>query len=279
MLRAFLLGTLALLAACSPPEDPPSVVPESAFSEPVLPQKDAKPEQQNRITIAADPWCPHNCEAGSEREGYMVEIAKEAFAMARLEVRYINMSWARALQQADDGHIDAVVGAFIGDAPDFVFPDEAIGYAGTALYTNTESHWTYQGVDSLKYQKLLAINGYSYSPKLDAYIEQHQDDPDRVWIISGPSPLDRAIEILEQGRSDVLLEDRYVMQWTLEQLGQQVNLRLVSRLPEAPIYIAFSPANSRSPELAALLTDGVRKLRESGRLNEILAGYGLSWSD
>ncbi|WP_312846269.1 substrate-binding periplasmic protein [Marinobacter arenosus] len=255
------------------------MVPETEFSEPAVFPESAEREQWRTITIAADPWCPHNCEAGSEQEGYMIEIAREAFAPARLEIRYVNMSWARALAQAEAGYVDAVVGAYIGDAPNFVFPDEAIGEARTVLFAHAHSDWTYRDIDSLKQLKLIAINGYSYSPDLDAYIERHKDDPERVWIISGPSPLNRAIELLEQERTDVLPEDLRVMQWTLAHMDSPPTLRQVGQLEKMPAYIAFSPANPDSPDLAAMLTEGVRNLRNTGRLQEILSRYGLSWPD
>lgn len=231
------------------------------------------------ITIAADPWCPHNCRAGAVREGYMIEIAREAFALARLEVEYDNVSWARALELAGDGYIDAVVGAFTRPEDGFVYPDEAIGYARTALYTNPESDWRYDGIESLTDHTLVTINGYAYAPSLDAYIEQHRDDPQRIWILSGPSPLDRAIELLEQNRSDVLPEDLHVMRWTLKHLGKEGSLRKVGQFKPVPVYVAFSDSNPQAEEFATLFSEGVRKLKGSGRLDQILQRYGVSWSD
>ncbi len=285
MFRALLLSCLACLTACSPPEDVGSVAAEPAPATPslALDAQDTSPptaaQQRRTITIAADPWCPHNCIAGAAREGYMIEIAREAFALARLQVHYRNMSWARALDLADDGYIDAVVGAFTRPEAGFVYPEEAIGYAHTTLYAHTESNWTYDGIESLNEHTLVTINGYSYSPALDAYIDEYKDDPERVWILSGPAPLNRAIELLEYDRSDVLPEDRDVMRWTLERLDKQGSLRVVDRLKRVPVYIAFSEANPHSDELATLFSEGVRQLRRSGRLDQILDRYGVSWAD
>ncbi|WP_236744558.1 type 2 periplasmic-binding domain-containing protein [Marinobacter similis] len=144
MLNALLLIALAFLAACSPPEDSSPIVTQTPVVEVSVTTEIRQPEAQRTITIAADPWCPHNCTAGSEREGYMIEIAREAFALAQLDVEYTNVSWARALELADEGYIDAVVGAFTRDARGFVYPEEAIGYARTALFTHVESDWSYQ---------------------------------------------------------------------------------------------------------------------------------------
>ena len=57
----------------------------------------------------------------------MVDIAREVLGEAGYTVEYVNVSWARALQLTREGQLDAVVGAFTTDAPDFVFPDTPPG--------------------------------------------------------------------------------------------------------------------------------------------------------
>jgi len=272
MPRAILIALFISLAGCSPPEEQPVSDPAQITHS----SDKTQPESRDEFTIviAADPWCPHNCVAGSAREGYAIDMAREVFAVAGYEIEYINVSWARALQLAREGRIDAIAGAFKGDAPDFIFPQEASGISRTHLYTNAESQWEYQGIASLKGQTLLAINGYFYSPELDGYIARNLDDPSRVWILSGPAPLDRAIRLLEQHRTDVFVEDEFVMNWASQTQGN-VPPRNAGEIYEGPIFIAFSPANPKAAELAQVLSDGTRELRQSGRLSEILASYGL----
>lgn len=279
MPRTLVLCFALILAACSQAEDPPALVPETAAKTTETATTDRASQARPKVVIAADPWCPHNCQAGSDQEGYMVDIAREAFGMAGIEVEYVNMSWARALQQARDGYLDAVVGALPEDAPDFVFPDEAIGFSTIALYTHPDNAWNYSGTESLLNQTLLAINGYAYAPELDAYIAEHKNRPEQVWILSGPAPLSRAIELLQNRRSDIFPEDRYVMEWQLAQDDHDASMRMAAVVNESPIYIAFSPASDRSPELAALLSQGTRALKNSGRAQQILDRYGLSWPD
>lgn len=178
---------------------------------------------------------------------------------------------------ARDGLLDAVVGAFLTDAPDFVFPQEPQGRSEIAFYTPADSSWIYEGLGSLEGQTLLAINGYSYSEELDRYIARHNDEPAQVWMLSGPSPLNRAINLLDQRRADVYPEDVYVMTW-----AQKANpdiappLRQGGVLHQDDTFIAFSPAKAESAELAELLSRGTARLRETGRMQAILADYGLS---
>ncbi|WP_144777747.1 substrate-binding periplasmic protein [Marinobacter maritimus] len=273
MPRAILIALFISLAGCSPPEEQPVSYPAQTTH----PSDKTRPASRSEFTIviAADPWCPHNCVAGAAREGYTIDTAREVFAAAGYEVEYLNVSWARAIQLAKEGRIDAITGAFTGGAPGFVFPREAIGVSRTSLYTNAASHWVYQGIESLKGQTLLAINGYFYSPELGAYIERNLDDQNRVWILSGPAPLNRAVSLLERHRTDVFVEDEFVMNWALETRSDLTPPRNAGEIYEAPIFIAFSPANPKAAELAQVLSDGTRELRQSGRLSEILASYGL----
>ncbi|MGF2734234.1 substrate-binding periplasmic protein [Marinobacter sp. DUT-1] len=274
MHKVFLLILTLFLSACSTEEPPRS--PTEQIQPAASPGIDT-PSPANRVVVlAADPWCPHNCVSGSAFEGYMVDLAREALGLAGFEVSYVNMSWARALEQAETGHIDGVIGAFISDAPAFVFPEEALGTSHIELYTQPGQDWQYEGIDSLQNQTLIALNGYSYSPELDDYILRNRDNQKRIWILSGPAPLERAIKLILEERSDVLPEDRDVMAWTLRHQLPGVQLRSAGALYNTQVYIAFSPASPRSAELADTLSRGIRELRASGRLTEILAGYGVS---
>lgn len=279
MAKILVYSLLFFLAACSQAEDPLAQAPETPVKAAQTSQPGSSSPSRKHVIIAADPWCPHNCEAGAAHEGYMIDIAREAFGLAGITVEYVNMSWARALQQTEDGYVDAVVGALPGDAPDFVFPEVATGHSIIALYTHPDNDWQYNGIESLSGFTLLAINGYAYSPELDAYIARHQSNPERVWVLSGAAPLGRAIELMYQHRSDVFPEDQYVMEWQLKKDANNAELRMAAVLNESPIYIAFSPASGDSPELAALLSKGAKALQRSGRLPQIMARYGLAWSD
>ena len=211
----------------------------------------------------------------------MVDIAREVLGEAGYTVEYVNVSWARALQLTREGQLDAVVGAFTTDAPDFVFPDTPQGRSAIALFTHPDNRWVYDGPASLHNQKLLVINGYSYSNELDRYIEEHHANPDRIWVIAGPSPLERAIYLLDQHRTDIFAEDIYVMAWWERNNKEAIPApRQAGVIAEIEAFVAFSPAREDARELAELLANGTRRLLASGRIQQILDQYGLSlWTE
>lgn len=283
--------TVALLAVfllygCSPPTEDENIsssgiATETSTNEALSAAISSNSPRPRTIVMAADPWCPHNCEAGSDREGYMVDIAREILGEAGYTVEYVNVSWARALQLTREGQLDAVVGAFMAEAPDFVFPDIPQGHSTIALFTHPNNHWEYDGLESLHNQKLLVINGYSYTHELDQYIEEHQANPDRIWVISGASPLNRAIYLLDQHRTDIFAEDIDVMAWwEMNHNESVVPPRQAGLVDETDVFIAFSPEREDATELAELLAKGTRQLMDSGRIQQILDQYGLSpWTE
>jgi polar amino acid transport system substrate-binding protein len=248
----------------------------SELSPELSPDIPSPAETDRQIVLVADPWCPHNCAVDAPQEGYMVDIAREALAMAGYTLKYRNISWARALRMARQGKVHGVVGAFKTDAPDFVFPEVAQGRASIGLYTRLGNDWRYAGIASLKNQTLLAINGYSYTAELDSYINNNRENRERIWILSGPAPLERALSLLEKQRGDLFAEDDYVMDWAIRNNPEIDRPRRAGQVDETLSYVAFSPALSNSDELARLLSEGTRTLVENGRMNAILKSYGLS---
>ncbi|MNF11992.1 hypothetical protein D3C80_2133530 [compost metagenome] len=63
----------------------------------------------------------------------------------------------------------------------------------------------------------------------------------------------------------------------LARSGQQGQLlKAGCRSQDVPIYLAFSPALESSARHAAMFEAGLKRLRESGRMNALLLRYGLA---
>ena len=223
------------------------------------------------LTLAADHWCPYNCEPGSDFPGYMIEIAREVFEPAGYEIRYEVINWARALAMTREGRHDGVVGAFHGDAPDFVFPDEPLGRSGNGFFVLAENDWLYKGPESLTGLRVGVIRGYDYGA-----LNIPLRDFAQTQIGSGNDALERNINKLLLGRLDALVEDVSVITYRLSRMNARDRLQLASAsITYDDAFIAFSPAIDDGPYLAAILGTGVRRLRHINRLGTILERYGL----
>ncbi|WP_415890605.1 substrate-binding periplasmic protein [Neptuniibacter sp. SY11_33] len=228
-----------------------------------------------KIVIAADRWCPFNCEANAPLPGFMIEVATEVFAEKGIEVQYKEMNWSRAIQEAKKGHINAVVGAFKGDVPGFVLPEQELAILGNTFFVHKDSNWQYQGVESLQGHQLAAISGYDYGDELRDYIQNNSSDS--VTMLGSEQPLHRGIQMLSLKRIDMLVEAEPVFLYTANLLNKADHFKVAGSAKEfEKSYIAFSPILDDSQGYAQILSDGIDRLRKSGQLQEILSKYGMT---
>lgn len=233
------------------------------------------PLQAATIRLVADEWCPYNCAPEADRPGYMIEIARRVFAEAGHTVEYRNLPWTRSIAEARRGNYEGIVGTTPEDAPDFVFPAQAMGMSASAFWVRAGSDWRYEGLESLDRVSLGVIGGYAYFDALNAYIEQHKRTTARIRPAYGEDAFEKQMSALAQGRIDAFVEDRHVVNYYLYEKGAAGRFKEAGEEVAVPIHIAFSPSLPQAREYADLLGAGVARLRASGELAKILARYGL----
>ncbi|WP_426416722.1 substrate-binding periplasmic protein [Aestuariirhabdus sp. LZHN29] len=232
--------------------------------------------QADTMRLAADIWYPYNGEPSSDYPGYMVELATEILQDADHELDYLLMPWSRSLLEARKGNIDCVVGAFRGDAPDFLYPKVSMGRDDVAFFALAENRgWQFSSVASLNGVRVAVISGYSYGDELNAYIKRNRRSPN-LQITTGNAPLERNISLLQAKRVELLVASPNVMNATLKRSGQEGKVVEVGRMHTPDdLYIACSPNLKSSEYYVRLLGEGVERLRADGRLHKILERYGL----
>ena len=225
------------------------------------------------IRLRADDWCPFNC--AGERQGYGVELAEEIFAAAGHRINYQVQPWSRSLEDCLRGAADAVIGAAPVDSPELIFPEEPIGVWDSTFVVRAGDPWRYRGVESLSAIKFATIIGYIYMEPVGSYVEANRKNRERVDPVGGKAPLDQNLKMLVAGRVDAAVESRMVLDYKLGELGLADKVEFAGGTGSGPIYIAFSPKNPKAHDYAALLDRGIRALRASGRLRQILDRYGV----
>lgn len=230
------------------------------------------------ITIRADEWCPFNCTPGSEKPGYMIELARIIFEEKGHTIDYQAMTWARAIQMTEKGEIDAIVGATKNEAPGFVFPDIPQGYIRDSFFVIKPGSWKYTGVESLEEVNLGVIRGYGYADAIQKYIDTNKNTL-KVQEVSGNDALHQNIQKLLKGRIDALTEEKSVFWNTVKEMGIKDKFAFAGSDKDVGednyIFIAFSPKNPDSEKYAQWMTQGQTELRKSGKFAMILDKYGL----
>ena len=226
------------------------------------------------IVIAADEWCPYNCIPGSDKPGYMVEIAREAFDLDSSEkynVSYKKLPWTRAIKMAQQGLIAGIIGAIESEAEGLHVPVEEQGRMYAKFFSTKGSNWQYRNISSLGEDDVTlgAISGYDYDEKIANYIEGNRS---KVYLSHGDTALPELIRVLYHSRIQVLIEDEAVFWYNVSTLGFKSDDFRVAGTTSKPqkLFIAFG-----NKMHAKILSDGVKKLRKSGRLQAILKKYNL----
>ena len=237
------------------------------------------------ITLRADTWCPYNCSPSSDHPGYFIEVAKAIFEPAGHKIDYQTMPWKRVIKKVEAGNFNGAIGTNIFETPNLIYHKEELGEVRHVFYVRKNSTWKYTGIESLKKVRLGVILDYVYDAQtINPYIESFKNNPAQVQIVSGDDALEKNIHKINLNRIDVILEASAVFEYVVGKLRIPIsnyseagaiyapnsnNKKLI------PIYIGFSPKNPKSKEYAALLDDGIKRLRSSGELNKILARYHL----
>lgn len=231
----------------------------------------------DNIVIAADAWCPYNCEPGTAKPGYMVEIAQKAFASHGHTVRYQIIPWERAVQEGRSGKLTGIIGAYKDDAPDFIYPNSELAMVVEAFYVLNEKDWEYKDLSSLDDISLGAIKGYAYGlTELNTYIEKNANNIKKVQLAFGDTALETNIKKILGGRIDAIVSSQAVFLYKTNQMNVKDKFKMVGKVGTAnKAYIAFSPTNPKSKQYAQILSDYVDSLRSSGELKTILKKYGL----
>ena len=243
------------------------------------------PACADTISLRADIWPPYNATPGSDKPGYIVEIATEIWNAEGHQVDYSTIPWERAISEARTGNVDCILGALPDEVPDFVFHSLPLGYDQSTFYTRAVNHWTYHSPTQLNDIRLGVIGGYSYDQgAVDEHIATaiREGTPgSRVQLMKGDNALEKNLQKLLSGRIDVIVGSATVVDYTIATLGMDGTVRPAGNIGVADkLYIACSPATpTQSKTYTRQLDEGIQRLRKSGRLTEILQRYGLQdWS-
>ncbi|MDE2594244.1 MAG: transporter substrate-binding domain-containing protein [Burkholderiales bacterium] len=223
------------------------------------------------VVASPDFWCPFSCEAGSKQEGFTIDILKAIFQPLGRTVHYRNMNYPRALEEVRRGHANATPSTFREEAPDFVFPRLPISRNQYCVYTHVGQTWTYDGPASLRNKKIGIIQGYSYGPRLDAFIRQH---PNQFESHTGDDLTLRIATKVVKQRMDGLIEDTNLVHYFMS-VHPDFALREAGCEADTHAYFALSPALPISATLANEFDQGMRRLHDTGQLEHIMRQYGL----
>jgi len=228
------------------------------------------------LKICSDLWMPYTGEAGTAREGYLIDIMRQVYEPLGYQVEYSTLPWTRCVQEVREGRYDGLVGTVFSQTPDMVFPESSLGIDQAVFYTLPGSRWSYTGLQDLQRVRLGVAQDYDYTELLDLYLRRNAKTG-KVWFARGEYPLDRMVAALQDGDIDVFVEGQEVVSYYMKQHRGRVRIRTAGPIgPAVRIYAAFSPRLEDAEAFAQMLDRKIDDLRVTGQLQAILDRYGMT---
>ena len=229
-----------------------------------------------RLIVVADQWCPYNCEPGSDRPGYLIELMQQVFRERNQEIEYRLLPWQRALNAVEQGLAHAAVGAVAGNHGQTLIGKESLGYDETVFITRHKEAFTYKSPANLDPKKLAVIRDYTYANNgpLDIYLQQRLKNKNNITAITAEEPLKSMFRMLQRRRIDTFPENRFVALYNISNLGLKGKVAIVSTPISDRVYVGFSPDEQGRANLQ-WFDQKVAQMKQSGALARIMERYGI----
>ncbi len=239
---------------------------------------------KKKVVLAADEWCPYNCEPGSAKPGYVIELAKIIFEKKGYEVDYKMMPWEQAKSDALQGKMSGAIGMDKEEGEEtekkddpsgkkkFQYPQNEITVNTSCFFVLTENKWQFDPENPDKSLAALGgkvgiAQGYAFDLR-DTLLKKNM-----LVEIGGTSPLKELMVMLLEGKIKALIDDRNVVTYKAYSMKCARKLQSAGIAEEpAKLYIGFCPDCKAE---AAVFSQGLDELRASGKLKTVLSNYYL----
>lgn len=225
------------------------------------------PVSAKTIHIASDVWCPYICD---DQPGYLVEIVQRAFEIQGVQVTFVPMPFNRALKEAQVGNIDAVlaISKSVAVEQGLLTGETVVGEVSNDFFTVNNNPWIYEKLSDLSSQSVAVIKGYDYGEVLESYLLNNQ----QVYWAVGDKPLSMNIIRMLRGRHQIIIGNRYVIQYTARQLKLSEKIKYAGSMPDKiNLYVGFNNKRIKAQQFDL----GVKTLKSTGEYQKILDKYQI----
>ncbi|WP_428813184.1 transporter substrate-binding domain-containing protein [Vibrio makurazakiensis] len=220
------------------------------------------------ITAAQDPWPPF-VNKGKGDVGISVEIVTEALASQGHQVQFKIMPWTRALNEVKSGKVDILVATW--------FTDERTSFLNYSdPYLENSLKFIKRAGDNFEYSDFNSLNGKSvgiirnYGYGSDFLGASNFKKPEANDLISN-------VKKLKAKRIDLTLEDELVAKATISGAGMNLSDFAFTNnaLSVNPIHVTSGLSNPKNAEIIEAFNKGLAEIKSNGKLESILAKYGI----
>ncbi|MEN9865745.1 MAG: hypothetical protein RL748_1335 [Pseudomonadota bacterium] len=214
--------------------------------------------------IGEDDWYPYSAVKDGKLRGFAVDLIRAAYAAVDMPVTFKSAPYARCLKLVQAG---LEVGCFdsLKDEKltrDFLFHQEPIFRAEIGIFALSGVAQTQLKPVHLKGKRVGVTHGYTYTDEVD------QDASIRREV--APSDLLNLRKLLMK-RSDYALVYTRVVDYLVTRYPEEFKgkIRQVGMVSQDNLYVSFSKVHPDAARYAALLDQGLLKIRRNGQYAKI----------
>ena len=203
----------------------------------------------------------------NEIDGVMVDIINAVGAEEGFSTDIEATQWSALIPSLTSGKIDIIAAAMYATeerAKVVAFTDPVYSY-GEGLFVPKDDTTAYATLDDLEGKVVGAQVGTAYIAPLQA-----NDKLKEVKVYDTIADIMRDVSL---GRIDAGFGDRPIVAYQLSQGASDV--RLVPEYESTIVGNVAIAVRQNEPELLARLNSGIAKIKEAGKLDEIIAEWGI----
>jgi polar amino acid transport system substrate-binding protein len=216
------------------------------------------------VTIGAeDDWAPYCSKVGNEAQGFAVDIVRESFKAAGVDVKFSVVPYARCMAETKDGALAGCFDAARNNAleKDYLWHAKPLFYGPVNIYALTDSKESGLKTKDLEGKKVGVTNNYEYGDEFDSNKKvlrdvANKDEQGFNKLLNKQIPYMVAYE----KPANSIFKANKNFQGKFKVIGQTANPAL---------YIAFSKKNPDGAKFLPLFNKGFEAIQKNGKYKEI----------
>lgn len=221
-------------------------------------------QAQTITLVGEDDWYPFSAQKDGKLRGFAVEVIEAAYAAVDVSVNFKSAPYARCLMLVETGQ---ELGCFdsLKDSKlnaEFLFHQEPIFKAEIGIYALSDSGESGLRASDMRGRKVGLTHGYTYT-------DQIEND---ASIIREAAPTDVSnLRKLLLKRSEYSLVYTRIVDYLVHRFPQEFKdkIKQVGTINVDRLYVSFSKKRADSAKYAALLDQGLRKIKSNGQYAKI----------
>ncbi len=213
-------------------------------------------------------WLPISFEENGKLKGADIDVMKEIFSQANIDIRFKRLPFPRLLEEMAQGHIDAMAANKKPERLSFMyFPQEPLNFEENHLVVPKNSKLKFSGdLSILNDHTVGVVKGWSYGGLFD------KADGFEKIVLNTQKAMVKNVAI---GRLDAGVGVRFDMLDRANKQGHSEDIR-IEPIPviRTPYYLAFSKKEGHE-QLSMRVSSLLKDFKKTSQFQSIYARYGL----